>query len=92
MNLVLFLIVVLIPVANISCFVRSLINSPPTPEIVEEEKLPHKVAILPFTNTTSTPQGGETVRKMFYNFFSSLNYIDLELAAIDETSSPAMIF
>lgn len=84
-NFIIFLIVVLVPFGNISCFVRSIVDTHPTAQIVEEEKLPHKVAILPFTNTTSTPQGGETVRKMFYNFFSSLNYIDLELSVIDDT-------
>ena len=91
-NIVIFLIVVLIPIGNISCFVRSIINKLPTAEIIEEEKLPHKVAILPFSNTTSTPQGGETVRKMFYNFFSSLNYIDLELAVIDDTLKGADLY
>ncbi len=91
-NLIIGLLVVLVPLGNTSCFIRTIINTPPTPEIVEEEKLPHKVAILPFTNTTSTPQGGETVRKMFYNFFSSLNYIDLELAVIDETLKGAELY
>ena len=82
----------LIAVGNTSCAVRNFINSLPIPEILKEEKLPHKVAILPFTNTTSTPQGGETVRKMFYNFFSSLNYIDLELNVIDDTLKGADIY
>jgi hypothetical protein len=42
------------------------------------------VAILPFANKTSNPEAGTIVRKMFYNFFSSLNYRDLEPFVIDE--------
>jgi hypothetical protein len=75
----------LIIFGNMSCAVRGLINSLPMPAILQGEKLPHKVAVLPFANKTSNPEGGETVRKMFYNFFSSLNYIDFELAAIDDS-------
>ena len=82
---VLILLGLLIAFGNISCAFRSIIDSIPIPTILKEEKLPHKVAILPFVNKTSTPEGGELVRKMFYNFFSSLNYIDLELAIIDES-------
>lgn len=91
-NLIILIIVIVIPAGNISCGVRSIIHPLPPQEVVEEEKLPHKVAILPFTNTTSTPQGGETVRKMFYNFFSSLNYIDLELPVIDDTLKNAGLY
>jgi hypothetical protein len=89
---ILLMIGVLFGIVNTSCAVRSMISSLPIPEIFEEEKLPHKVAILPFTNATSTPRGGETVRKMFYNFFSSLNYIDLELAVIDDTLKGADLY
>ena len=71
--------------ANVSCAVRGLISGLPIPVILEEEELPHKVAVLPFANKTSNPEGGDTVRKMFYNFFSSLNYIDVELSAIDDS-------
>jgi len=82
---VLIVLGLVIASGNISCAVRSIIESIPIPTIRQEEKLPHKVAILPFVNKTPTPEGGEIVRKMFYNFFSSLNYIDLELALIDES-------
>jgi hypothetical protein len=75
----------LIIFGNVSCAVRGFISSLPIPSILQEEELPHKVAVLPFANKTSNPEGGETVRKMFYNFFSSLNYIDMELAAIDDS-------
>jgi hypothetical protein len=56
----------------------------PIPSIFQKEELPHRVAILPFVNKTSTPAGGRIVRKMFYNFFSSLNYLDMEPFIIDD--------
>ena len=56
----------------------------PVPEISPKEELPHKVAILPFVNKSSTPEGGQIVRKMFYNFFGSLNYLDMEPFIIDD--------
>jgi len=56
---------------------------PPEAIVSERSKLPEKVAILPFINRTSDPEAGKIVRKMFYNFFSSLNYEDVELAAVD---------
>jgi hypothetical protein len=84
-SILIALISLLIIFGNISCAFRNIINPLPRPAILEEEQLPHKVAILPFVNKTSNPEGSEIVRKMFYNFFSSLNYIDLELAVIDDT-------
>lgn len=56
----------------------------PKPEVSDESWLPHKIAILPFVNQTSNPEAAAVVRKMFYNFFSSLNYLDLEPSFIDE--------
>ncbi|MBW2441574.1 MAG: DUF799 family lipoprotein, partial [Deltaproteobacteria bacterium] len=66
-----------------SCALRVL-EKAPAPTVHEEERLPYKVAILPFANKTSNPEAGTIVRKMFYNFFSSLNYQDLEPYVIDE--------
>jgi parallel beta-helix repeat protein len=66
-----------------SCALR-ILEKDPTPTVLKEEKLPYKVAILPFANRTSNPEAGSVVRKMFYNFFSSLNYKDLEPYVIDE--------
>ena len=66
-----------------SCALR-IMEKGPAPTVLEEEKLPYKVAILPFANKTSNPEAGTIVRKMFYNFFSSLNYRDLEPYVIDE--------
>jgi hypothetical protein len=58
----------------------------PTPEAVVEEgaALPTQVAVLPFVNKTADPDAGAVVRKMFYNFFSSLNYRDIEPGLVDE--------
>jgi hypothetical protein len=65
-----------------SCALR-MFEPPPEPAILEKYQLPSRVAILPFVNKTSTPQAGVLVRRMFYNFFSSLNYRDLEPFVID---------
>ena len=65
-----------------SCALRMLLP-PPIPTVLEENQLPTKVAILPFSNKTATPEAGVLLRRMFYNFFSSLNYRDLEPFVID---------
>ena len=67
-----------------SCMLRML-QPPPTPAVLDEQQLPTKVAIIPFVNKTTNPDAGKVVRKMFYNFFSSLNYRDLEPYVIDDT-------
>jgi hypothetical protein len=69
--------------SSVSCALR-IFEPLPAPTVHEEEKLPYKIAILPFANKTSNPEAGTIVRKMFYNFFSSLNYRDLEPYVIDE--------
>ncbi len=84
-------LVLFILFASVSCALRMLEN-PPAPTVLEEEKLPFKVAILPFENKTSNPEAGRTVRKMFYNFFSSLNYRDLEPYVIDENLKANHLF
>ena len=68
---------------SFSCALR-ILESAPAPTVNEEEKLPYKVAILPFVNQTPNPEAGTILRKMFYNFFGSLNYQDLEPYVIDE--------
>jgi hypothetical protein len=60
------------------------ISKPLAPDVLEESLLPHRVAILPFANRTSNPEAGILVRKMFYNFFSSLNYRDQEPYLVDK--------
>jgi hypothetical protein len=65
-----------------SCMLRML-QPAPAPAVLEEDHLPTKIAILPFANKTANPEAGSLVRKMFYNFFSSLNYQDLEPYVID---------
>ena len=59
------------------------LSKKPTPTVVAQKKLPMRVAILPFVNRTPNPEAGETVRKMFYNFFGSLNYLDQEPSLVD---------
>ncbi len=56
----------------------------PGGELPTDDQLPYKVAVLPFVNDTSNPEAAVIVRKMFYNFFSSLNYLDIEPSLIDE--------
>ncbi|MGD2036389.1 MAG: DUF799 family lipoprotein [Desulfobacterales bacterium] len=68
-----------------SCALKNMLLPDPEPTVLEEERLPHKVAIVPFVNRTSNPEAGSVVRKMFYNFFGSLNYLDLEPFMIDDT-------
>ena len=61
-----------------------MLQPAPAPAVLEEDHLPTKIAILPFTNKSANPDAGSLVRKMFYNFFSSLNYLDLEPYVIDD--------
>jgi hypothetical protein len=58
---------------------------PQVPIIPDETQLHRKVAVLPFVNKTSDPNAAETVRKMFYNFFSSLNYLDVEPSIVESS-------
>jgi hypothetical protein len=60
-----------------------MMTKPPEAEISEPTRLPLKVAVLPFANQTANPDAGPIVRKMFYNFFSSMNYLDLEPSMVD---------
>ena len=55
----------------------------PAPTVIAEKQLPMRVAILPFVNRTPNPEAAGIVRKMFYNFFGSLNYLDLEPSLVD---------
>jgi hypothetical protein len=57
-----------------------------------ETDLPRKVAVLPFINRTSNPEAAAVLRRMFYNFFSSLNYTDLEPAVVDASLEASRIF
>jgi hypothetical protein len=76
-------LVLTLAVIGSSCVLR-IFEPPPEPAILEKNQLPVRVAILPFVNKTSTPEAGVLVRRMFYNFFSSLNYRDLEPFVIDD--------
>jgi hypothetical protein len=50
-----------------------------------KEKLPLKVAILPFENLTGKKEAFEIVRRAFYNHFASKKYQDIELYRVDTT-------
>ncbi len=77
-------IIICLTMGATSCAIKDMLLPPPAPTVLEEQQLPHKVAIIPFVNKTSNPEAGRIVRKMFYNFFSSLNYLDLEPFVIDD--------
>jgi hypothetical protein len=76
-------LVLIIAASGTSCALR-MFQPPPEPAVLEKVQLPSRVAILPFVNKTSTPEAGTIVRRMFYNFFSSLNFRDLEPFEIDD--------
>ncbi len=76
-------LVLILTALNTSCALR-MFEPPPEPTILKNKQLPSKVAILPFVNHTATPEAGVLVRRMFYNFFSSLNYRDLEPFEVDQ--------
>ena len=78
------LLIICLALGASSCAIKDMLLPPPSPTVLEEQQLPHKVAIIPFVNKTSNPDAGNIVRKMFYNFFSSLNYLDLEPFVIDD--------
>lgn len=62
------------------------VNAPPS-----KMDLPRKVAVLPFENRTANPDAATVLRRMFFNFFSSLNYADIEPAAVDATLEASRI-
>ncbi|MEJ2099622.1 MAG: DUF799 family lipoprotein, partial [Desulfobacterales bacterium] len=78
------LVIIFLTLGATSCAIKEMLLPGPEPLVKEEDQLPHKVAIIPFVNQTSNPEASSIVRKMFYNFFSSLNYIDLEPFVIDD--------
>jgi hypothetical protein len=63
----------------------SLTSKPAVTAPIPETELPRKVAVLPFANRSSNPEAATTLRRMFFNFFSSLNYTDIEPAVVDAT-------
>ncbi len=81
-SLLLVLAALLTATISTSCMLRML-QPAPKAEVAEKKQLAGRVAILPFVNQTSNPQAATLVRKMFYNFFSSLNYHDMEPFIID---------
>ncbi|MCK9392499.1 MAG: DUF799 family lipoprotein, partial [Syntrophales bacterium] len=49
-----------------------------------ENAKPRTVAVLPFTDVSSSQQGAQAVRRGFYNHFSSLTFRDMELWRVDD--------
>ncbi len=48
-----------------------------------ETHMPRTVAVLPFVDRSKSKEGIKTVRKAFYNHFSSLPYTDVEIHRVD---------
>ena len=74
------LLLALMPFCACSQVPKPAVNAPSF-----EMGLPRKVAVLPFENRTSNPEAATVLRRMFFNFFSSLNYADIEPAVVDAT-------
>jgi hypothetical protein len=53
-------------------------------EAQQKIELPTVVAVMPFENATQQKDAAERMRKSFYNFFSSVPYVDVELVAVDD--------
>lgn len=66
-----------------SCAQLPVSDNPAPTSVSAASELPLRVAVLPFVNRTTNPEAADIVRKMFYNFFSSLNYLDMEPSMID---------
>jgi hypothetical protein len=56
---------------------------PPVAGPPADAGLPRRVAVLPFVNRTPNPEAAVVLRRMFYNFFSSLAYADVEPGVVD---------
>ena len=87
-----FLIIhALLAIGALGC-VTSVPTTPEEPPDTDTFEFPRKVAILPFSNHTSSPDAAPLVRKMFYNFFSSLNYLDVEPTIVDDNLKSHSLF
>ena len=54
-----------------------------------EKHIPNLVAVLPFADVSASQKGAQTVRKGFYNHFSSLPFKDMELYRVDNALAKA---
>ena len=54
-----------------------------SPAWLPKDRPPPTVGVMPFDNLTSDEDMGTLVRKSFYNHFSSKNFRDIELTAVD---------
>ncbi|MBN1613578.1 MAG: DUF799 family lipoprotein [Deltaproteobacteria bacterium] len=97
---VLFILLLLLLVMNQSCVIatkttaiapeiRSLFEGTYQVDPYMETHKPRTVAVLPFYDQSQGKAGYEAVRKGFYNHFSSLPYMDMELARVDDLLTKA---
>ncbi len=89
-----FLVIIIAIIALQSCLVATK-DTIITPEITSlfegnykvdpymKDHVPRSVAVLPFVDLSKSKEGFETMRRGFYNHFSSLPFKDLELYKID---------
>ena len=69
--------------------IRSLFQGNYQVDPYMETHKPQTVAVLPFYDRSRSKKGFETVRKGFYNHFSSLPYKDMELVRVNNLLSKA---
>jgi parallel beta-helix repeat protein len=67
----------------ISPAIREMFEGTYTIDPYMEAHRPVSIALLPFTDESRSQKGTETVRKYFYNHFSSLPFKDMELHRVD---------
>ena len=96
----LFFLIISLLVCTCTLFTKRVAISPQIPigvegeyEISEElrKSPPRTVAILPMVNRTDSDQAFDVVRRTFYNHFSSLRYVDLELYQVDARLKEAQL-
>jgi len=67
----------------ISSEIRTMFNGTYKVDPYMEHHRPRTVAVLPFIDVSKSKKGTETVRKHFYNHFSSLPFKDMEIFRVD---------
>ncbi len=85
------LIAIALIVSMLGCGTKD-IQAPAELQLAENFRLPSRVAVLPFANRTPDPTAQDVVRKVFYNFLSSLNYQDVELSTVDQVLAEKKLY
>lgn len=86
-----FLVAIALILSTLGCVARD-IQAPAELQLAEDFRLPSRVAVLPFANSTAEPTAPDVVRKVFYNFLSSLNYQDVELSTVDQVLTEQRLY